>query len=258
MSSRSRTRRRLIQVKSRRPPPLPGWPTNPRHHSGSRSSGAGGIATSCPASAPPSTSATRASGLAPGASAAASSSARPSWRSANRTSGQARAYPSTTSRQRRSSVVVALRNFRRAGTLKKSDRTSIAVPRGTETGSTPRIRPPSIRTLVPRPGSSAVASSRRATAAIAASASPRKPRLPTRSRSAKLAILLVAWRSKARSASSPPIPQPSSRTAIRPLPPLSSSISIARAPASRAFSMSSLSTEAGRSTTSPAAIWLTS
>ncbi len=53
------------------------------------------------------------------------------------------------------------------------------------------------------------------------------------------------------------MPQPSSPIAIRALPPLSSWISISPAPASSAFSTSSLTTDAGRSTTSPAAIWLT-
>jgi len=41
-------------------------------------------------------------------------------------------------------------------------------------------------------------------------------------------------------------------------PPSSNWTSILVAPASRLFSISSLSTEAGRSTTSPAAIWLMS
>src|SRR5262249_35321725 len=41
-------------------------------------------------------------------------------------------------------------------------------------------------------------------------------------------------------------------------PPPASSIAIACAPASRLFSSSSFNAEAGRSTTSPAAIWLTS
>jgi hypothetical protein len=42
------------------------------------------------------------------------------------------------------------------------------------------------------------------------------------------------------------------------MPPLPTSASMRLAPASTAFSSSSLSTLAGRSTTSPAAIWLTS
>src|SRR3954464_6647181 len=51
------------------------------------------------------------------------------------------------------------------------------------------------------------------------------------------------------------MPQPSSTTWIRLRPPSLSVTSIRRAPASMAFSTSSLTTEAGRSTTSPAAIW---
>ena len=56
-------------------------------------------------------------------------------------------------------------------------------------------------------------------------------------------------------ASSLPIPQPSSLTSISVFPPFSSSIRTRVAPASSAFSTSSFTTEAGRSTTSPAAIW---
>ena len=149
------------------------------------------------------------------------------------------------------------RNLRRAGTLKKSERTSIVVPTGRENGSATRTRPPSIATRWRSPGCSAVVSSTRATAATVASASPRNPSVATRSRSSKLAILLVAWRSKASSASSRPIPYPSSAIAIRALPPPSSCTSTCEAPASSAFSISSLTTDAGRSTTSPAAIWLT-
>src|SRR3954464_13428183 len=44
---------------------------------------------------------------------------------------------------------------------------------------------------------------------------------------------------------------------MRRTPPSSSVTPISRAPASTLFSSSSFSTEAGRSTTSPAAIWLT-
>src|ERR1700694_3322494 len=50
-----------------------------------------------------------------------------------------------------------------------------------------------------------------------------------------------------------PAPSSLTRTSLR--PPSSSVISIAGAPASMAFSTSSFTTEEGRSTTSPAAIW---
>src|SRR5688500_4772818 len=51
------------------------------------------------------------------------------------------------------------------------------------------------------------------------------------------------------------MPNPSSLTRTRRRPPSSISMSTVVAPASSAFSRSSLTTEAGRSTTSPAAIW---
>ena len=55
----------------------------------------------------------------------------------------------------------------------------VVVPRGRAVGSTARIRPPSRSTRVPSPGAIAVVSSTLATAAIVASASPRKPRVAT-------------------------------------------------------------------------------
>src|SRR5262249_28446950 len=72
--------------------------------------------------------------------------------------------------------------------------------------------------------------------------------------SSAVLILLVAWRSKARIASSRDIPSPSSLTRINRRPPDSTATSIRRAPASIEFSISSLTMDAGRSTTSPAAI----
>src|SRR5947209_1255008 len=87
----------------------------------------------------------------------------------------------------------------------------------------------------------------RATDAILASASPRNP---------SEAILLVAWRAKAIGRSSFSMPEPLSPTRICLMPPSASATLISVAPASRLFSRSSFSTEAGRSTTSPAAIWL--
>jgi hypothetical protein len=97
-------------------------------------------------------------------------------------------------------------------------------------------------------------SRKRETDAIDGSASPRNPSVWIAPRSAAVRILLVAWRSTASTASSPVIPSPSSSTAISFLPPNSTSIASRRAPASMAFSTSSLMTDAGRSTTSPAAI----
>ena len=96
---------------------------------------------------------------------------------------------------------------------------------------------------------------KRETDAMAGSASPRKPNVVTPTRSAALVILLVAWRSSASTASSRLMPEPSSLTTIRVFPPCSSSTRTCWAPASMEFSTSSFTTEAGRSTTSPAAIW---
>src|SRR6185369_12091669 len=93
--------------------------------------------------------------------------------------------------------------------------------------------------------------------ATLASASPRKPKERTARRSSAAAILLVAWLSSASGSSSGGMPAPSSWTAMRRRPPPSTSTRTVVAPASRLFSMSSFTTLAGRSTTSPAAIWST-
>ena len=94
--------------------------------------------------------------------------------------------------------------------------------------------------------------------AMAASASPRKPMVPTASSSSSEAILLVAWRLSAKASCSRGRPMPLSSTAIRRTPPASSRTVTWVASASSALSTSSRTTEAGRSTTSPAAIWLIS
>ena len=102
------------------------------------------------------------------------------------------------------------------------------------------------------------AKEKRETDAMLGNASPRKPKLKTCSKSSKLLILLVACRVKASSNSSAAMPAPLSLMRIRRAPPPSISISIRLAPASKLFSSNSLTTDAGRSTTSPAAIWLIS
>ena len=152
------------------------------------------------------------------------------------------------------------RNFRRAGRLKKRSRTSIVVPRGKAMSVTATSRSPSRSIIVPRsPAPSNVRSVSRETAAMLARASPRKPSVAIRSRSSSPAILLVEWRRKQSAASSRSMPAPSSWTLIRLLPPSTSSTRISDAPASREFSTSSLTTDTGRSMTSPAAIfWATS
>ena len=89
---------------------------------------------------------------------------------------------------------------------------------------------------------------------MAARASPRKPSVPMASSPRSSASLLVAWRRKATPASSGDMPQPSSVTRMSSEPPPASSTVMFRAPASTAFSTSSFTADAGRSTTSPAAM----
>ena len=96
----------------------------------------------------------------------------------------------------------------------------------------------------------------RATEPIDGNASPRNPSVRIASRSSS-ASFEVAWRSTARSRSARVMPAPSSVTRISRRPPPSVNTSMRRAPASSAFSTSSLTTLAGRSTTSPAAMRLT-
>ncbi len=155
-----------------------------------------------------------------------------------------------------SSVASLLRNLRRAGVLKKSSFTSTVVPVARAAGRNSPVRPSSRKALA----SPAVRDSRlnSATDEMAARASPRKPIVPTDSRSASEAILLVAWRLSADGSSSRGMPLPSSSTEISRTPPASSRTVTCVAPASSALSTSSRTTEAGRSTTSPAAIWLIS
>ena len=146
-------------------------------------------------------------------------------------------------------------NFSRAGVLKNSSRTLRVVPRGQPASSRLTTAPASRVRAVPSASSSVrVSSSTRDTAEMAASASPRKPRVPMASRSRWVEILEVAWRRKAVGAWSAGMPQPSSATRIRDIPPWAISTVTAPAPASMAFSISSLTTLAGRSTTSPAAM----
>ena len=148
------------------------------------------------------------------------------------------------------------RPARRAGVLKNSSRTSTLVPTARAAGVSSPLRAssrvacaaPALRLLRLRSD----------TDAIAASASPRKPIVATRSRSCSEPILLVAWRLSASASSCAGMPQPSSSTTMPRTPPAARRTPIWVAPASSALSTSSRTTAAGRSTTSPAAIWLTS
>ena len=155
------------------------------------------------------------------------------------------------------SVRSVLRNLSLAGVAKKRSRTSILVPAGWGCGAGGDLTPRSRLICQPWAAPAArVARRMRLTAPIEGSASPRNPKVAMRSRSSS-ASFEVAWRSTASARSSAPMPRPSSLTAMRSRPPLSSATSTRAAPASIAFSTSSLTTEAGRSTTSPAAMRLT-
>ena len=147
------------------------------------------------------------------------------------------------------------RNFSRAGVAKKRSRSSITVPRVRAAGLTGAMRPPAtVICAASRPWAREVIVSR-PTAPSEGSASPRKPKLRMFSRSDP-SIFEVAWRDRASGRSSPAMPQPSSVTRIRVLPPSATSTVMRLAPASSAFSTSSFTADAGRSTTSPAAMRL--
>ncbi|MCY1246198.1 hypothetical protein D9M72_594070 [compost metagenome] len=95
---------------------------------------------------------------------------------------------------------------------------------------------------------------RRATEPIEGSASPRKPSVRMSNRLSS--SFDVQCRRTASSRSFGVMPEPLSVTRRSVLPPPAVAISMRVAPASRAFSISSLAALAGRSMTSPAAIWL--
>ena len=207
---------------------------------------------SVPACSPPQSWATRSVASSTPSS---SSNGRPSDVSEKATRGFASARPVRVSLTARVSGATDFKNFTRTGALKNKSRTSTVVPGCRGNSSTVAIRPPLILTRVPAsPTPAHVSSVTRATDAIEGSASPRKPNVFTVTRSAAATILLVACRSKQRRASSRPIPEPSSLTRMRRLPPRSTATATRVAPASSAFSTSSFTTDAGRSTASPAAI----
>ena len=180
----------------------------------------------------------------------------PSCHKAKPTSGRASAWRLSDSRQCASSVAVDFKNLRRAGVLKNNSLTSTVVPVLRATGRNSPLRASSCMAW----SCSAVRDIRLSsdTAAIAAKASPRKPMVATDSKSCRLAILLVAWRLSASGISEGCKPLPSSSTLISRTPPSTKRTTTLAAPASNALSTSSRTTDAGRSTTSPAAIWLIS
>ena len=131
----------------------------------------------------------------------------------------------------------------------------MVVPSGAPAGSTAPGTPPSRWRAAPSVVPVwRVRMSTRLTAEMAARASPRNPRVPIFPRSSSVRSLEVAWRRKAVGSSSGAMPQPLSVTRIMPMPPRRISTTTAELPASTAFSTSSFTTLAGRSTTSPAAI----
>ncbi len=209
---------------------------------------------SCSASSLPRMAKARSRGVCPGGT---SSTVRPSAAVVKPTAGWARATWRTASRHRSCSVPTVRRNLRRAGVLKKRLRTVTLVPTGPAVGRGGETVSPST-SICAAAGLSAVRErmESRETAAIEASASPRKPSVAIRSRSVAASILLVACGATARCSSPSGMPEPSSVMRTSSVPPCSRSTPIRPAPASRAFSISSFTTLAGRSTTSPAAIWL--
>src|ERR1035437_6937404 len=146
-------------------------------------------------------------------------------------------------------------NARRAGGFANRPLTSIRWPAMGRAGCSSATNPYSTVIIAPSvaPGS-ALRASTRETAAMLASASPRNPSDSMRPSSAMLESFEVAWRMKASGRSTGGIPAPSSNTRMRSMPAPWTSIVMCSAPASRLFSTRSLTTDAGRSTTSPAAM----
>ena len=116
------------------------------------------------------------------------------WWSENRTSTRQSARRLSQSWMCWSSVRSLRRNLRRAGVLKKRSRTSTEVPGGWGVGSGPTVPMPPVVRMV-HPASLARTREDRIKVEIdpmLGSASPRKPRLASDTRSSKPPILLVA------------------------------------------------------------------
>jgi hypothetical protein len=180
------------------------------------------------------------------------------WVTRKCTSRWARAIASSSRIAAAISLGALLRNLRRAGVLKNRSCVSTVVPAEAATSSFSATAPPSPRTRVPVSDPRGHEDSeKRVTAQMAGSASPRKPSVTMASRSASVASLEVACRRRARSTSSGDMPTPSSLTRISARPASLRSTVTCVLRASSEFSTSSFTTDAGRSTTSPAAILLT-
>ena len=130
-------------------------------------------------------------------------------------SGCDNAIFSTTDTMAMVSVISRFKNFIRAGVLKNSSSTITVVPSGQPTSSTETTVPPSLLSSVPVASSLCLVIIRSFdTEDIAASASPRKPRVKMLSRSFAVCSLLVAWRLSETGTSSRDMPQPLSLTRI--------------------------------------------
>ena len=150
-----------------------------------------------------------------------------------------------------------LKNFSLAGVLKNKFLTVITVPISPADSSISETSPPSTNILYAQSCSNVFETMLNfETDAILANASPLKPSVLIESRSFTVLILLVACGKIALDKSSFSIPEPLSIISINEIPPFSILISILVAFASIAFSTNSLTTENGRSTTSPAEILL--
>ena len=142
----------------------------------------------------------------------------------------------------------------RAGTLKNKSLISMEVPRAAPVPSSFKNFPPSTTSKLPTSEASLVINVTCAISEMLASASPLNPREPMAKISFTSTIFDVACRVKQSLASSLFIPTPLSTILILERPAPSIVISIEFAFASMEFSINSLTTEAGRSITSPAAI----
>ena len=171
-------------------------------------------------------------------------------------SGRAIASRFIVSRAAAYSARALRRNLRRAGTLPNSFSTRTRVPCGKAAGPSPVNTPWSTVRVQPSAPTGLLSSVIFDTLAIDGNASPRKPSVDTISISSS-GSLDVAWRSSARAMSDGDMPQPSSVTSTRSMPPALRRTAIFCAPESMEFSTSSFNALAGLSTTSPAAIRLT-
>ncbi|MEY9720246.1 hypothetical protein ABIA22_002736 [Sinorhizobium fredii] len=177
--------------------------------------------------------------------------------STNRTFGKAIAMRRTTSEMAAASAFSDFMNLSRAGVAKKRSRTSTTVPTLAGEGRTGSVLPPATEIAAPSLAPAVrVVIDRRATDPIEGSASPRKPSVRMSVSASSILEVQCRRMASSRSAGDMPLPLSAIRSSVLPPPAVATSILVA--PASRAFSISSLAALAGRSMTSPAAIWLMS